>query len=216
MEISLKKTVIFHQLASRQEYYPPYCISWEYISWLGLVWQTRISEETVGLTKLDAGQDFTFLGCVISTGTLISKKLRKKTEIKIYEAIILSFFFLWYLILDHLLAPLMSLRNASTSAASILLSKFIGMTSLQTLKFSWVPALKQWYKRLHWVGNIPRRNDLTFKAFFLSDLATSWCNWRVPWKRCKNFIKRPLFLIWSMTADQKWRQLTTSQGLSTI
>ncbi|XP_069789793.1 uncharacterized protein [Narcine bancroftii] len=201
LEVSLKKTEVFHQPAPHHDYQPPHI--------------------SIGHTELKTVNQFTYLGCTISPDARIDNEidnrltkanstfgrlhkrvwknnhLKNLTKISIYRAVVIPRLLFssesWVLYRHHLWLLERFPQRCLRSILNIHWNDFI--TNIEVLELAESASIESMLLKtqLCWVGHISRMEDHCLpKIVFYSELSTGHRDRGAPKKRYKDCLKKSL------------------------
>ena len=204
LEVSLKKTEVLHQPAPQEAYCPPHI--------------------TIGETELKAVQQFTYLGCTISSDARIDKEvdnrlakassafgrlhsrvwnnkhLKKATKISVYRAVVLTTLLYgsesWVTYRHHLRLLERFHQRCLRSILNIHWSDYI--TNVEVLQQAGITSVEAMLMKtqLRWAGHVSRMEDHRLpKIVLYGELSTGHRDRGAPKKRYKDSLKKiPVYL----------------------
>ncbi|XP_069742434.1 uncharacterized protein [Narcine bancroftii] len=201
LEVSLKKTEVLHQPTPHHDYQPPHI--------------------SIGHTKLKTVNQFTYLGCTISSDARIDKKidnrltkansafgrlhkrvwknnqLKSLTKISVYKAVVIPTFLFgsesWVLYRHHLRLLEHFHQRCLRSILNIHWSDFI--PNIEGLEMAEADSIESTLLKiqLRWVGHVSRMEDHRLpKIVLYGELSTSHHVRGAPKKRYKDCLKKSL------------------------
>ena len=201
LEVSLKKSEVLHQPAPQEAYCPP-----------------RI---TIGETELKAVQQFTYLGCTISSDARIDKEvdnrlakansafgrlhsrvwnnkhLKKATKISVYRAVVLTTLLYgsesWVTYRHYLRLLERFHQRCLRSILNIHWSDYI--TNVEVLQQAGITSVEAMLMKtqLRWAGHVSRMEDHRLpKIVLYGELSTGHRDRGAPKKRYKDSLKKSL------------------------
>ena len=201
LEVSLKKTEVLHQSAPHEEYRPPHI--------------------SIGDTELKTTQQFTYLGCTISSDAKIdkevdsrlakanssfgslykrvwnSKNLKSNTKIRVYRSVVLTTLLYgsetWVTYRSHIRLLERFHQRCLRTILNIHWSDFI--TNVEVLEQAEVPSIEAMILKyqLRWAGHVSRMEDHRLpKIVLYGELSTGHRARGAPKKRFKDSLKRSL------------------------
>ena len=201
LEVSLKKTEVLYQPAPQVAYHPPHI--------------------TIGETELKTVQQFTYLGCTISSDAKIdkdvdnrlakangafgrlyhrvwkNKHLKKDTKISVYRAVVLTTLLYgsesWVTYRHHLRILERFHQRCLRSILNIHWSDFI--TNAEVLEQAGINSIEAMLLKtqLRWAGHVSRMEDHRLpKVVLYGELSTGHRNRGAPKKRFKDSLKKSL------------------------
>ena len=201
LEVSLKKTEVLHQSAPHEEYRPPHI--------------------SIGDTELKTTQQFTYLGCTISSDAKIDKEvdsrlakanssfgrlykrvwnnknLKSNTKIRVYRAVVLTTLLYgsetWVTYRSHIRLLERFHQRCLRTILNIRWSDFI--TNVEVLEQAEVPSIEAMILKyqLRWAGHVSRMEDHRLpKIVLYGELSTGHRERGAPKKRFKDSLKRSL------------------------
>ena len=201
LEVSLKKTEVLHQPAPREEYRPPHI--------------------TIGETELKSVQQFTYLGCTISSDAKIDKEidnrlakantsfgrlhkrvwnnkhLKKSTKIRVYRAVVLTTLLYgsesWVIYRHHLQLLERFHQRCLRSILGVRWSDFV--TNVEVLERAETTSIEAELlkSQLRWAGHVFRMEDHRLpKIALYGELSTGYRDKGAPKKRYKDSLKKSL------------------------
>ena len=217
--VSLKKTEVLHQPAPREAYHPP-CIN-------------------IGDTALRVSQQFTYLGCTISSDASIDREIdnrlskanssfgrlykrvwqnrsiKNKTKILVYRAVVLTTLLYgsetWVLYSGHIRLLERFHQRSLRSILRIRWNDFI--TNVEVLERAEIPSIEAMLLKhqLRWAGHVCRMEDHRLpKIVMYGELSAGYRVRGAPKKRYKDCLKKSLA---SFHIDpQTWTDLAASRG----
>ena len=199
LEVSLKKTEVLHQPAPQEAYCPPHI--------------------TIGETELKAVQQFTYLGCTISSDARIDKEvdnrlakassafgrlhsrvwnnkhLKKATKFSVYRAVVLTILLYgseWWVTYRHHLRLLERFhQRCLRSILNIHWSDYI--TNVEVLQQAGITSVEAMLMKtqLRWAGHVSRMEDHRLpKIVLYGELSTGHRDRGAPKKRYKDSLKK--------------------------
>lgn len=201
LEVSLKKSEVLHQPAPQEEYHPPYI--------------------SIGNTELKSTQQFTYLGCTVSSDAKIDKEidnrlakanssfgrlykkvwnnknLKSKTKILVYRAVVLTTLLYgsetWITYRSYIRLLERFHQRFLRTIRNIHLSDFI--TNVEVLEQAEIPSVEATILKhqLRWAGHVSRMEDHCLpKIVMFSELSTGHRERGAPKKRFKDSLKKSL------------------------
>ena len=201
LEVSLKKTEVLHQPTPREEYRPPHI--------------------SIGDTELKSTQQFTYLGCTISSDAKIDKEidnrlakanssfgrlykrvwnnkcLKCKTKIRVYRAVVLTTLLFssetWIIYRSHIRLLERFHQRCLRTILNIHWSDLI--TNVEVLEQAEVPSIEAMILKyqLRWAGHVSRLEDHRLpKIIMFGELSSGHRDRGAPKKRFKDNLKKSL------------------------
>ena len=201
LEVSLKKTEVLHQPTPREEYRPPHI--------------------SIGDTELKSTQQFTYLGCTISSDAKIDKEidnrlakanssfgrlykrvwnnkcLKCKTKIRVYRAVVLTTLLFssetWVIYRSHIRLLERFHQRCLRTILNIHWSDLI--TNVEVLEQAEVPSIEAMILKyqLRWAGHVSRLEDHRLpKIVIFGELSSGHRDIEAPKKRFKDNLKKSL------------------------
>ena len=220
LEVSLKKTEVLHQPAPQEAYCPPHI--------------------TIGETELKAVQQFTYLGCTISSDARIDKEvdnrlakassafgrlhsrvwnnkhLKKATKISVYRAVVLTTLLYgsesWATYRHHLRLLERFHQRCLRSILNIHWSDYI--TNVEVLQQAGITSVEAMLMKtqLRWAGHVSRMEDHRLpKIVLYGELSTGHRDRGAPKKRYKDSLKKSLSTC--HIDHRQWSALAADRGL---
>ena len=219
LEVSLKKTEVLHQPAPQEAYCPPHI--------------------TIGETELKAVQQFTYLGCTISSDARIDKEvdnrlakassafgrlhsrvwnnkhLKKATKISVYRAVVLTTLLYgsesWVTYRHHLRLLERFHQRCLRSILNIHWSDYI--TNVEVLQQAGITSVEAMLMKtqLRWAGHVSRMEDHRLpKIVLYGELSTGHRDRGAPKKRYKDSLKKSLSTC--HIDHRQWSALAADRG----
>ena len=219
LEVSLKKTEVLHQPAPQEAYCPPHI--------------------TIGETELKAVQQFTYLGCTISSDARIDKEvdnrlakassafgrlhsrvwnnkhLKKATKISVYRAVVLTTLLYgsesWVTYGHHLRLLERFHQRCLRSILNIHWSDYI--TNVEVLQQAGITSVEAMLMKtqLRWAGHVSRMEDHRLpKIVLYGELSTGHRDRGAPKKRYKDSLKKSLSTC--HIDHRQWSALAADRG----
>ncbi|RVE73868.1 hypothetical protein OJAV_G00035550 [Oryzias javanicus] len=201
LEVSLKKTEVLHQLAPREVYQPPHVY--------------------IGETELKAVQQFTYLGCTITSDARIDKELdnrlakansafgrlhsrmwnnkhlKRPTKISVYRAVVVTTLLYgsesWVTYQHHLRVLERFHQRCLRIILGIHWSDFV--TNVEVLERADIQSIEAMLlkSQLRWAGHVHRMEDHRLpKITLYGELASAQRDRGAPKKRFKDSLKKSL------------------------
>lgn len=232
LEVSLKKTVVLHQPAPREEYRPPHI--------------------TIGETELKTVHQFTYLGCTITSDAKIDKEvdnrlakansafgrlykrvwnnrqLKKSTKISVYRAVVLTTLLYgsesWVTYRHHLQLLERFHQRCLRTILEIHWSDYV--TNVEVLEQAGIASIEAMLlkSQLRWAGHVSRMEDHRLpKIALYGELSSGHRDRGAPKKRYKDSLKKSLGVChidhhqWStLAADRQAWRYTVHQAVSSF
>lgn len=201
LEVSLKKTEVLHQPAPQEEHRPPHI--------------------TIGDTELKSTQQFTYLGCIISSDAKIdreidnrlskanssfgrlykrvwnNKNLKNKTKICVYRAVVLTTLLYgsetWVTYRSHIHLLERFHQRCLRTILNIHWRDFV--TNVEVLEQAETPSIEAMLLKYHlrWAGHVSRMEDQRLpKIALYGELSAGHRGRGAPKKRFKDCLKKSL------------------------
>ena len=218
LEVSLKKTEVLHQPAPQEAYRPPHI--------------------TVGVTELKTVQQFTYLGCTISSDAKINKEvdnrlakansafgrlysrvwnnkhLKKATKVSVYRAVVLTTLLYgsesWVMYRHHLRLLERFHQRCLRSIFNIHWSDYV--TNTEVLERAGITSIEAMLLKiqLRWAGHVSRMEDHRLpKIVLYGELSTGHRDRGAPKKRFKDSLKKSLSTC--NIHEQQWSALAADR-----
>jgi len=219
LKVSLKKTEVLHQPAPQEAYRPPHI--------------------TIGDTELKAVQQFTYLGCTISSDARIDKEvdnrlakassvfgrlydrvwnnkhLTKATKVSVYRAVVLTTLLYgsesWVTYRHHLRLLERFHQRCLRSIFNIHWSDYL--TNVEVLEKAGITSIEATLLKiqLRWAGHVSRMEDHRLpKIVIYGELATGHRDRGAPKKRYKDALKKSLSAC--NIDHRQWSALAADRG----
>ena len=201
LEVSLKKLEVLHQPAPQEAYHPPHI--------------------TIGDTELKSTQQFTYLGCTITSDARIdreidnrlskanssfgrlykrvwtNKNLKCKTKIRVYRAVVLTTLLYgsetWVTYSSHIRLLERFHQRCLRTILNVHWSDFV--TNVEVLEQAEIPSIEALLLnyQLRWAGHVSRMEDHRLpKIALYGELSTGFRERGAPKKRYKDCLKKSL------------------------
>ena len=202
LEVSLKKTEVLHRPAPQEDYHAPHI-------------------PTIGETELKSVQQFTYLGCTISSNARIdgeidnrlakancafgrlhkrvwkNKHLRSTTKVSVYKAVVLTTLLYgsesWVTYRNHIKLLERFHQRCLRTILNIHWSDFVNnLTVLEQANITSIEAMLL-KVQLRWAGHVSRMEDHRLpKITLYGELASGYRSRGAPKKRYKDSLKKSL------------------------
>ena len=219
LEVSLKKTEVLHQPAPHEDDHKPHI--------------------TIGNTELKTTQQFTYLGCTISSDARVDKEidnrlskanssfgrlykrvwnnkhLKTQTKIRVYRAVVLTTLLYgsetWVTYRSHIRLLERFHQRCLRTILNIHWSDYV--TNVEVLEQAEIPSIEAMLLKfqLRWAGHVSRMDDHRLpKIVMYGELSTGHRERGAPKKRFKDCLKKSLT---ACDIDHKsWSELAADRG----
>ena len=219
LEVSLKKTEVLHQPAPHEDDHQPHI--------------------TIGNTELKTTQQFTYLGCTISSDARVDKEidnrlskanssfgrlykrvwnnkhLKTQTKIRVYRAVVLTTLLYgsetWVTYRSHIRLLERFHQRCLRTILNIHWSDYV--TNVEVLEQAEIPSIEAMLLKfqLRWAGHVSRMDDHRLpKIVMYGELSTGHRERGAPKKRFKDCLKKSLT---ACDIDHKsWSELAADRG----
>jgi len=220
LEVSLKKTEVLHQPAPLEAQQPPHI--------------------TIGETELNCVQQFTYLGCTISSDARIDKeidnrlakanrafgrlykrvwestRLKRTTKINVYRAMVLSTLLYgsesWVTYRSHI--RLLERFHQRCLRTILKIHWTDHITNIEVLKKADIPSIEAMIlkSQLRWAGHVSRMEDHRLpKITLFGELSSGHRNRGAPKKRYKDTLKKSLHV--GDISVEEWSDLAQNREI---